>query len=220
MPDTFLEPADWPLAGRVLPLIGVALARLELDTRIARVTIILDELTADERAWLQLSGTQPHRCLSIWLHPDQLLCERAMPGTAGTGRADWEQGCVPDALPALSNDDFSLLNTQRALYQQLLLVRDLIDGRLRPDLLPPKVSEAFQEAWLVTIDGRLQRAGLPHLSAARRRLRFLHVFSSGAVLTPSHWMIFNQLWEGELLDQDSLMARFHLLPALRNGLPR
>ena len=203
-----------------MPLMRAALARLQLSDRFAEVTVVLDELAADERAWLHLAGTRPDRRLTIWLHPDQFLRERMKPAGVEPGCADWRQGPIPSPGLAPSPDDFSLLNTQRTLYQQLLLVRDLLDGRLKPDSLASETSEAFQEAWLVTIDGRLHGAGLPHWSIAQRRLRFLHVFAAGAVLTPSHWAVFNQLWHCESPDQDAVIERIRLLPPLRRGMRR
>jgi hypothetical protein len=218
--ETFLEPADWPFASQVLPLLNTALSRLDLGDRFARVTIVVDDFAADERTWLHIARFSGERSLTIWLNPDQFLHERPKHSVAGTRVMDWEQGAQTDVQPVLSLDDFSHLNAQRTLYQQLLFVRDLLEGRVQPDSLAPESCEAFQEAWLVTIDGRLRRAGLPHLSAAQRRLRFLHVFAFGAVLTPCHWKIFNQLWEGELPDQTSVVAKIHRLPTLRCRLRR
>ena len=74
--------------------------------------------------------------------------------------------------------------------------------------------EAFQEAWLVTVDGRMQREALPHLSAAERRMRFLRLFSPAGVLTPNHWAIFNGLWEGRIAEEAEVLAKVRLLPPL------
>ena len=93
-------------------------------------------------------------------------------------------------------------------------IDDLLSGRLTADEVPPSLVEAFQEAWLITIDGRLQRRGLPHLSAGERRSSFLRLFSPAGVLTPNHWSIFNKLWDGSVTAQADVLAKVRLLPPL------
>lgn len=210
-----LEPADWPLRHLVLPLLETAARRLDLAGELAAITLVLDAPAPDERAWLHVTGSAPRRCLTIWLHPDQFLQERPARPRAGRDCRDWELGLAPpDASPPAAAD-FSLPKAQRTVYQQLLLVRDLLAGSLQPQAVDPQASEAFQEAWLVTVDGRLQRAGLPHHSAAERRLRFVRVFAPAGVLTPRHWTIFNQLWDDDYPVQATVLARIRALPQLR-----
>lgn len=206
-------PSDWPLQAQLQPLIETAHARLELADRLASVTVVLDALAADDRAWFSLTRPAPPHELTLWLHPDQVLRDR--PGSnAVRPEAVWELGsALPDeTVPA--PEDFSAPNAQRVLYQQLLLVRDLLDGILRPQEIPRGLVEAFQEAWSVNLDGRLRRLRLPHRSAAERRLLFLHLFSPAGVLTPSHWTIFNRLWDLESPDQQTVLRWVRRLPPL------
>jgi hypothetical protein len=210
-PTVRVLPADWPLCDQLAPLAVTAVERLELTERIATLTLILDALAADDRPWFRLDGGGSPWRLAIWLHPDQVLRDRPRPQSPATV---WEMAPpVAEPLPPAATD-FSLPNAQRFLYQQLLLVRDLLDGAVTPSAVPAELSEAFQEAWLVTVDGRLQRLGLPHQSAAEHRLRFLHVFAPAGVLTPGHWSVFNQLWDGGLADQPAVLAKVRQLPSL------
>jgi hypothetical protein len=213
-------PADWPLAERLLPLAVAVIERLELAPRLRRLELIPDALAADDRSWLRLTterGEDPATAranLTLWFHPDQVLKDRPGHGAAQPEPLDWKQAPAPRESAPLPVDEFSAPNAQRFLYLQLLLVQVLMDGRLRPEEVPPSLIEAFQEAWQVTVDGRLAREGLPHLSAAERRMRFLRLFSPAGVVTPNHWAIFNGLWEGQLADQAAVLAKVRLLPPL------
>ena len=216
--DLRLIPDDWPLADQLLPLAAAAARRLDLEDRLRSLTLVIDALAADDRSWLTLGGGPQQRRLTLYLHPDQVLRDRPGHGAARRDDVDWSQGPAPAADAAPSPDDFSAPNAQRFLYQQLQLVDDLMAPRLDPAQVPAALLEAFQEAWLTTIDGRLQREGLPHLSEGERRMRFLRLFSPAGVLTPRHWAIFNALWTGEAADQDAVLARVRALPPLRRRL--
>jgi hypothetical protein len=69
----------------------------------------------------------------------------------------------------------------------------------------------------VTVDGRLQRAGLPGYDQALRRRRFSRLFSSTGVLLPGHWQIFESLWAGALGGQAEVLEATRRLPRLRSG---
>lgn len=207
-----VSPADWPLGAKLVPLVEAAVARLDLGGRLGEVAVVMDALAADDHAWFTLTSPSPCR-LTLWLHADQVLRDRPRPAWDHGVGDQWRLGPAPAPTP-LTTEDFSPLNAQRVLYQQLLLVRDLLDGLLAPRAVPPPLVEALQAAWLVTVDGRLRRLGLPHLSAAERRLRFLHLFAPAGVLRPSHWAIFNRLWELDEPQQDVVLALAGALPPL------
>lgn len=209
-----LVPADWPLASALTPLVEGAAERLGLAGRLGSLTVVVDAIAADDRGWLRLDGLADAPALTLWLHPDQVLGDRPGHDPARPVARDWVLAPAPtaDHVPALA--DFSIPNAQRFLYQQMTLVCDILDGKLVPAEIPLSLAEAFQEAWLVTIDGRLQREGLPHLSAAERRRRFLRLFSPAGVLTPRHWTIFNGFWDGRIADQAEVLAKVRLLPPL------
>ena len=210
-----LIPDDWPLADLLRPVARSAAERLGLADRLDRLSLVPDAMIADDRGWLRLEwGAERRHSLTLWFHPDQIQQDRLGHGAARPVSQDWTLAPAPKHEEPLAAEDFSLPNTQRFLFQQLLLVQDILDGRLHTDTIAPSLVEAFQEAWLVTVDGRLQREGLPHLSAGERRMRFLRLFSPAGVLTPNHWSIFNKLWEGAVADESEVLAKVRLLPPL------
>jgi hypothetical protein len=210
-----LIPEDWPLAPPLLALAGTVVERLDLEELLGRLELIPDAMTADDRSWLRLDRAHDPAALTLWFHPDQILRDRPGHGAARPEVRSWELLPPPRQEPEIDVAEFSPPNAQRFLYQQLLLVRDVLTGRLHPEKIPSSLVEAFQEAWLVTVDGRLHREALPHLSAAERRLRFLRLFSPAGVLTPGHWAIFNDLWEGRVAEEAEVLAKVRLLPPLR-----
>ena len=217
-----LIPADWPLTDLLRPVARSVAERLGLADRLKQLSLVPDAMTADDRGWLCLErhseghseGHSERHSLTLWFHPDQVLQDRPGHGAARPATLDWTLAPAPRCEEPLAAEDFSVPNTQRFLYQQLLLVQDILDERLHTEAIPPSLVEAFQEAWLVTVDGRLQREGLPHLSAGERRMRFLRLFSPAGVLTPNHWSIFNRLWEGTLAAEGAVLDKVRLLPPL------
>lgn len=208
-----VTPAAWALASRVESATTTALTRLEPPLPLSACDLVADALSADDRAWFRLQQAGASWRLRIWFHPDQVLQDRPGRGAAAPGDHDWRLGPVPAEAPP-PVEDFSLPNTLRLLHQQFMLVGDLIDRRLDLAAVPASVGEAFQEAWLITVDGRLQRLGLPHLSAAQRRASFLRLFATVGVVTPAHWSVFNALWDGAAATQAEVLQRIRLLPAL------
>jgi len=211
---TTVVPARWPLASLLQPLLETAVERLGLGDELHEVVLVADAIEADDRGWIRLVQAGQGWSLSLWFHPDQVLCDRPGHGAARREAQDWQLGPVPAGDEPPTPDEFSAPNAQRFIYQQLLLVGDVLAGRLVPGEVPGSLVEAFQEAWLVSVDGRLQREGLPHLSAGERRTSFLRLFGPAGVLTPSHWSIFNRLWEGTLATQSEVLAKVRLLPPL------
>lgn len=209
-----VAPPDWPLAGQLVAVAEAAIARLDLVRRLAVCDLVPDALAADDRAWLRLERDDGRWRVAIWFHPAQIERDRPDRGDLQPEARVWELGPVPGAAPPAGADDFSAPNAQRFLYQQLLLVDDIVSGRLDPAAVPASLIEAFQEAWLITVDGRLQRRGLPHLSAGERRAAFLRLFAPAGIVTPGHWAIFNRLWDGSLEDQAEVLAKVRLLPPL------
>ena len=209
-----LVPTDWPLADLLRPVARSVVERLGLADRLKHLSLVPDAMTADDRGWLSLERHAEKHDLTLWFHPDQVLQDRPGHGAARPAILDWTLAPAPRREEPLAAADFSIPNTQRFLYQQLLLVQDILDERLHTEAIPPSLVEAFQEAWLVTVDGRLQREGLPHLSAGERRMRFLRLFSPAGVLTPNHWSIFNKLWEGTLAAEAEVLDKVRLLPPL------
>lgn len=207
-------PGRWDLAPRVVAAATTALARLDPPLPLSACDLVADALAADDRAWFRLQQAGARWRLRIWFHPDQVLQDRPGRGLAAPADHDWRLGPVPAEQPPPPASEFSLPNTLRFLHQQFMLVGDIIDGRLDPATVPTAMAEAFQEAWLITVDGRLQRLGLPHLGAARCRASFLRLFAPVGVVTPAHWAVFNAFWDGTAATQAEVLQRVGLLPAL------
>jgi len=217
------EPPDHPLRAALAPLVAAAAQTLELERHAARLVFCIDDIREDERVWVAVTEApgsrplaadgRPRPDVTLWFHPDHFLADRAPPPSAATA-AEWELRPAPPTVTAEAPPAFSSRKAERTLYHQLLMVRDLCDGTVLPGSIPPPLAEAFQEAWAVTLDGRLRRAMLPGYSQAERRRRFFRVFSAGGVLLPQHWQVFHTLWEWERLDQDALLALLERLPPL------
>ncbi len=212
-------PGDHPLAPALRPLAETAAARLDLGRHLASLTLWLDDLTADERIWVTTvaaAACHPGGRCPAWRSGSTLTISCAITRRApprGEGLLAWE---LRDGPVAESCDPaaFSPRKAERILYHQFLMVRDLRDGTVSPAEVPPAGAEAFQEAWAVTLDGRLKRAILPGYSLAERRRRFFRVFSAGGVLLPQHWQIFHALWEWESPEQTRLLEMLARLPSL------
>ncbi len=202
------------------PLAAQAAMRLELDRFLERLTLCLDDISADERVWLScgpgpVMAVGTRRSLTIYLHPDHLVRDHPAASSLLPGRAVWEP---PSQLPA---EQLAAVakpfrpKMERFLYHQFLSIRDLSDGSVLPAAVPPDQAESFQEVWAVTVDGRLRQQILPSYSAGERRLRFSRIFGAAAVLLPAHWDIFHELWEMETVTQERLVAAARRLPFLR-----
>lgn len=216
-------PDDHPLAPALRPLAEAAAARLGLERHLASLTLWLDDLTADERIWVTTvaaAASDPGGLpgLALWFHPDHFLRDHAPGAASGGGLLAWELRAGPVA-ESCDPAAFSPRKAERILYHQFLMVRDLRDGTVSPAEVPSSRAETFQEAWAVTLDGRLKRATLPGYSLAERRRRFFRVFSAGGVLLPQHWQIFHALWEWEAPEQTRLLEMLARLPSLP-GTPR
>lgn len=227
-------PAEHPLAPTLHDLAEDAARRLELARHLEGLTLCLDDLAEDERVWISFAAPprdrnalpaaaghgqaapRPHRCATIYCHPGDFCKDRALTASPLAAAMPWQLGAAPPQLMETAAD-VSARKAERFFYHQFLLLRDLCDGTVTPGAVPPELAEAFQEAWSVTLDGRLRRALLPGYSQAERRRRFFRVFSAGGILLPQHWQIFHMLWEWERLEQDRLQEILRRLPQPRGA---
>jgi hypothetical protein len=214
-------PPDHSLATLVQKAAEAAVRTIQLEQHLAGLTLCLDDITADERVWLLFSPPaavpgsgqkEGLRALTLYVHPDQLLKDEPLPANLAPGVAAWEMRPPGRPRPEAGQQQPSRPKIERFLHHQLLLVRDLCDGSLIPDAIPRDWVGAFQEAWAVTIDGRLRRAYLPGYSAAERRRRFSRFFAIGGVILPDHWRIFHVLWDDEDIDQGRVLRLLERLP--------
>lgn len=212
-------PSEHALAAPLEPLARGAAARLDLAEHLDELEICLDDLAGDERVWLALGrapGRPECRRAVIYCHPDDFLKDSLALAGGSMSSLPWQMRPIPPE-PGLDAADLSQRKAERFLFHQILMVRDLCDKTVDPASIPPDLSEAFQEAWSVTVDGRLKRSMLPGYSQAERRRRFFRVFSRGGILLPQHWQVFHTLWEWDRLDQQSLQGLLERLPRPRGS---
>jgi len=216
---TCLPPED-PLVPVLEPVARTAAERLDLAAHLRHVVICLDDLEPDRRVWLSLErgvgegGDGPARPLdlTLYMHPLELLRDRvASDGVFGVPQV-WEAQGSPENQVSYEAGDLHRTKAERFLMHQFLFARDICDGTLVPELVPRELAEAFQEAWSITVDGRLRRWRMPAASQAQRRVSFSRLFSRHGVLLPDHWRIFHQLWEREDLAQQQVAELAQALP--------
>jgi len=200
-----VEPAGWEHADAVLDLAREAARCHGLTERLRELSLVLDDIAADERPWWRLAAPA---ALELYGHPAHFLAER----DAGLAAAlPWDlRGPAEPADPP----PFAPLNGERFLHHHFLAVADVLAGTIVPNAVPPPLAEAFQEAWAVTIDGRLRRRFLPGFPVAERRRRFARLFGAAGVLLPLHWELFHELWDWDEPSQAGLVARAGRLPPL------
>jgi len=121
---------------------------------------------------------------------------------------------APPAAPMPTESDFSLERTDFFLNHHFLTVADLCGDSLTGDEIPVHLAEAFDAAWAVSVDGRLERLHLPGYPMAERRGHFSRLFSSAGILLPEHWHIFQSLWDGAVAGQTAILGVTRLLPRL------
>lgn len=203
-------PEDWPHGERLRPLVGSVAALHDLDGAFPEITLTVDDMAADERSWLSLRDGAG---LVLYCHENLFLRDSTASLAMRPPSLPWELGERRDEAPE-PPAAFSVRKTERYLHHQFLAVKDLLSGVVRPAEVPSELAEAYQEAWAVTIDGRLRRGALPGHPVAERRRRFFRTFSATGMLLPQHWDIFHELWDCNRPDHDWLVSRAAALPGL------
>ncbi len=205
-----LIPEDWETWSLIRPLAERAWNHLEIGTVLDNLCLIADDLTADEHPWIVFDA--PRRAL-LYCHPDHFHDDP----TAGHGMMPavlpWEIRAVPEVE---QQGDFCSAASDRFLHHHLLALADLAGGVVKPGEVPARSAESYQEAWSVTLDGRLRRRFLPGLPTAERRRRFFRAFTVGGVLLPHHWDVFHRLWDLDDVTHTELLNLADRLPGGEN----
>jgi hypothetical protein len=203
-----ITPEDWEHADALAALALCAAMEHGLPVHLDALHLVLDAPSPDDHPWLERRG---ERALAVYVHPDRLRSDQDAGLIMEPTSRPWELARRPDAPRA---ERFSTPHAERFLHHVLLSLADLLEGRIRPDAVPADLTEAFQEAWDVTLDGRLRGRSLPGLPVAERRRRFFRTFSGSGCLLPRHWEIFHELWENADPTHETIAAQARGLPPL------
>jgi len=185
-------PDDWRYGERLLPLARAVALQHELYTWLTGITLVVDDVAADERSWLSMRGRST---LTLYSHEDLFLRSSAASLTMGPASLPWELGERRDPereTPAV----FSVRKAERYLHHQFLAVKDILTDVVRPDEVPRRLSESYQDP------------------VAERRRRFFRTFSATGMLLPQHWDIFHTLWDCNKPTHELLLELAEALPGL------
>lgn len=200
-------PAEWEEWPLTEPLAVAAAAHLQLGRRFAALTLVLDDLAADDHPWLDFPGGGE---AVLYCHPSQFHAAPSVTVTTLPPTLPWE---IP---PPRDGEDprrrFSPSGAARFLHHHLLALCDLADGVVLPRDVPAALSQAYQEIWSVSLDGRLRGRSLPGYPTADRRRRFFRAFSCGGLLLPKHWDVYHAAWDDPAPDHARLLGWARDLP--------
>lgn len=199
----------------LLPGIG---PKLGLEKFFSRIHVIADATGRDESCWFTLEtprGQEELRPrLELHCSTSSFANVQPMKTTMETGAELWEHREGQYDVTPFDPLDFSLNRSEIFLYHNLLLAMDIVSGEVKPHTLARGQAQAFEAVWAVVVDGRLARTGMPGYPLAERRGKFSQLFSSAGVLMPSHWHIFQSLWDGGLASSKEVLAIIRQLPSL------
>ncbi len=201
----------------VEPRLAAALSALELAAEFSAVLITADDLPGDDSAWYRLlpgEGGTGRPTLALTCHADSFCRHQPLHTTVYPVRAIWDQLDAPPAARIPDPDVYSPERTDSFLFHHLLTVRDLRRGELQGGDIPDHLQEAFAAVWAVSVDGRLARRQLPGYGLAERRNHYSRLFSTGGILLPEHWQVFQAVWDGALLEQSAILGVTRQLPRL------
>jgi len=193
-------PDDWPHWTEVEPLAHVAAEHLGLARYFDQVTLVVDDIAADDHPWIEFPGS---RAVELYCHPNQFMSVPSISVTTLPATFPWELKGV--RVDESDDGEFSRSGTSRFLHHQGLALVDLASGLVRPAEVPPLLAEGYQEIWGVSLDGRLRGRSMPGHPVADRRRRFFRTFSTGGLLLPQHWEIFHAAWDDPQPDHGILL---------------
>lgn len=205
-----------PLARKVAAVAETALAAVGGVLASTGLTVCVDDQGVISSPWLGCGDPDAtgDQCLILYCSSEAFFTANPRGLPVGMAREIWEQHPAPRDYVPPSPQDFSSASSASFLHHHFLFAEDILTRTIDPAIVPPKLLEGFQEAWAVTVDGRLDSRGLPCFARSERRGRFSKTFAAAGVLLPSHWGIFGSLWEGGLRTQDEVLGAVRLLPGL------
>ncbi len=209
--------ADPTLLGLLKPYLEQTSAALGLIADFSVINLILDDIQGCDEPWLHFHGstdsdTKPH--LEMYLH-SQIFSKT--PGTDSSvfpHSEVWERQEAPRQAIVFAIEHFRREFCLNYLHHHLLTARDIARKELVPGRIPRNRADNYQVCWAVTVDGRLEKWGLPGFDLPERRRYFSRHFSQAGVLMPSHWNIFQALWDGGISGQGAVLEAVGGLPHL------
>ncbi len=205
------------LAAKVVEIGQQALLALGASGPTVNFLLAVDDSANDGLPWYGLQGRGPEQVLVIYCSQSDFQEPQPLASALTSGVQVWEQLPPPAVSPTEDSHLFSESIAERFLYHQLVFAGDLLHGNIDTGLLPVSLNVAFQSAWSVTVDGRLEKWALPGYPLYLRRGIFSRLFAGSGILLPSHWHIFQTLWEGGLGTQNAVLEAVKQLPRLSSG---
>jgi len=201
----------------VRPCLLAALKNLGLDKSFGSVRISADDLPSQGDAWYHLERPLEAGALAtlvVICHPHVFSTHQPLNTTANAEREIWESVTSRDSNESASQFVFSQTRAEAFVHHHLLIVQDILNGELVPEMVPKTLVEAFGSVWSVVVDGRLQRQHLPGYDVAERRGYFSRLFSTAGILLPGHWQLFQAFWDGSITEQEQVLEAIRQLPRL------
>lgn len=191
-----------------------ALAAVADAWPVPEVLVCVDDRAREAAPWFGTRDPENagKRVLVFYCSDTAFLRGAERPPLMGLAPEIWEYRASGRGAAPPAPGDFSPIAAERYLHHHFLFAHDVLTGRVDPALVPAPLAEGFQEAWAVTVDGRLEAQGLPGFDRTGRRAMFSRHFAAAGVLLPAHWDIFVALWEGGLRTQQEVLEAVGRLP--------
>ncbi|MFT7698849.1 MAG: hypothetical protein ACI8S7_000665 [Candidatus Krumholzibacteriia bacterium] len=199
----------------VQPHLRTALSNLQLDEKFASVCLSADDLPSDGDAWYRIirSNTAAKLpTLMIVCHPGVFGSHQGLATSASPALKSWESIQREDRENTDDLTEFSSVRTEAFLHHHLLVIDDLMTGKVVAEMVPKSLAHGFAMVWSVVVDGRLQRRHLPCYDLADRRGQFSRLFSTAGIILPGHWQLFQAMWDGSITKQQRVLEAVRQLP--------
>lgn len=178
-----------------------------LGPDVARLVLALDAPEFEGSGYWQIEDAGESRVLAtLYGSPTDVLALDSRVRVFEISRLD---AATIARTPGVS---FDPLRLDRWLHRNLLQLDDILRERVSAARVRRDDAVGMQACWDVWTDGRLRAWQRPGLSQAERRRAFYRVFSHRGLLTPRHWEVFHELWEGHLPGHDGLLQAVERLP--------
>ncbi len=202
------------LCSLLKPCLEQAADALELAGDFAKIHLIMDDIEGCEEPWLRFAGHGDEQGVELYFSTEIFVQNRFELKGIFPQNEIWEAMEAPRQAVTIDLENFRPEFCLQYLHHHLLTARDIARKDLILGRVPANVAESYQVCWAVTVDGRLENWNLPGFALPERRRHFSRLFSQAGVLMPSHWSIFQALWEGDISGQRPVLEAVGGLPRL------